>query len=160
MDIAEINFLTEFDLNRNGMISEIRTELDAVQVLFQQYALHGTEYRNMLDRMMVMPLRKLLCDEKSSVLIKVCTDFKMPPLHGKEIVISSDAFHMIIPDLIVLPEEKWLSLQDWREINIAWIDKDEQSMLPNVFDIAASDLQNKFVLEELCTRSEQLTILE
>lgn len=67
---AELNFVDEFNLIRNGMIKEI-----------------DTIYQPMLNRILVMPLRKLLY-ESNSVLLNVCPDFKMPPLAGFPITLE------------------------------------------------------------------------
>ena len=78
---AELNFVDEFNLKRHGMIMEIEQEFNTIKLCFQQTGLLDKQYQPMIDRIIVMPLRKLLCEE-SSVLLEVCPDFKMPPLLG------------------------------------------------------------------------------
>ncbi len=56
----ELNFVTQFNLSRNGMILEIKDEFNVLHLAFSQMAELGDEYMEMLDRIMVMPLRKLL----------------------------------------------------------------------------------------------------
>ena len=84
---AELNFVEEFNLNRHGMIKEIETEFNIIRLCIQEMGELDAEYHPMLDRILVIPLRKLLC-ENGSVLLNVCPDFKMPPLEGLTTVIE------------------------------------------------------------------------
>lgn len=131
MRITEDNFIFEFSLNENGMIKEIKTEFDIVRFLFSKYSSLGEDYRDMLDRMMVMPLRKLLCED-TSVLFKVCPDFKMPAIHGSVIPLLHGMNTKFL-DLKTEPESQWLAVKDWLENSIAWIDRDTSSM-PDFLD--------------------------
>ena len=58
---AELNFVEEFNLNRHGMIKEIETEFNIIRLCIQEMGELDAEYHPMLDRILVMPLRKLLC---------------------------------------------------------------------------------------------------
>ena len=72
----ELNFIDEFELSRQGMIDEIKTEFDIIRFCVSNMTKYKISAREMFDRIMIMPLRKLLC-EKNSVLLKVCPDFNM-----------------------------------------------------------------------------------
>jgi hypothetical protein len=63
------------------MIEEIEQEFNVIRLCLSELQELDKQYQVVLDRIIVMPLRKLLC-EKSSVLLKVCPGFKMPPLKG------------------------------------------------------------------------------
>ena len=78
---VKLNFIDEFNLSRNGMLNEIKTEFDIIRLCFQEQGRLDKTYEPMLNRILVMPLRKLLC-ENNSVLLQVCPDFKMPHLKG------------------------------------------------------------------------------
>ena len=60
----ELNFITQFNLSRNGMILELKEEFNILRLAFSQISMLGDEYREMLDRIMVMPLRKLLFENQ------------------------------------------------------------------------------------------------
>ena len=132
----ELNFLFEFNLSANGIVDEIRRELDVIEVCVQSRAQFNPEYFDMLDYLAVLPLRKLLC-EKKSFLLEVCPDFKMPPLHGKECNLSDERFpsklRMIALELFTGPIEEWIPLEEWLKCKIAWFDKTAED-LPIGFD--------------------------
>ena len=68
----ELNFITQFNLSRNGMILELKEEFNILRLAFSQISMLGDEYREMLDRIMVMPLRKLLFENQhATILLKV-----------------------------------------------------------------------------------------
>lgn len=128
---AELNFVDEFDLNRHGMILEIKQEFNIIMLCLQQTKLLDKQYRPVIDRIMVMPLRKLLC-EQSSVLLMVCPEFKMPPLSGIEVKIG-DNQHLVHTPFVKKEIEEWIPLAQWLEQSISWFDRDQNSiaqMLP------------------------------
>jgi len=117
---VELNFVDEFNLSRNGMIKEIKTEFDIIKLCLQEKNELDKQYTPMLDRILVMPLRKLLCED-SSVLLNVCPDFKMPCLEGVPVVIS-DYQTMIRPRFVVKSMKQWILVEQWLEQNISWFD--------------------------------------
>lgn len=120
---VELNFVDEFNLSRKGMINEIKTEFDIIRLCFQEKNQLDKQYLPMLDRILIMPLRKLLCEE-SSVLLNVCPDFKMPSLVGIKAVVSGN--HTIIrPPFTV---EHWILVEQWLKQNISWFDRDADTI--------------------------------
>ena len=128
---AELNFVDEFNLSRKGMILEIEQEFNTIKLCFQQTGLLDKQYQPMIDRMIVMPLRKLLC-EQSSVLRAVCPDFKMPPLSGIEVEIG-DNQKLIHAPFVTKTIDEWIPIDQWLEQMISWFERDENNiaqMLP------------------------------
>lgn len=123
---AELNFVDEFNLSRHGMILEIKQEFNTIKLCLQQAGLLDKQYQPMLDRIIVMPLRKLLC-EQSSVLLKVCPDFKMPPLEGIETKIGDDQYLIHTP-FIIKQMDDWIPVENWLEQIISWFDRDENNI--------------------------------
>ena len=123
---TELNFIDEFNLTRNGMIKEIKTEFDIIRLCLQEMQELDKRYLPMLDRILVMPLRKLLC-ENNSVLLSVCPDFKMPRLVGFPITVS-DNQTMIRPPFKVEPMNQWILIEHWLKQNISWFDRDSNSI--------------------------------
>lgn len=122
----ELNFVEEFNLSRNGMIKEIKTEFDIIRLCISELLELNDEYVRILDRVIVMPLRKLLC-EPNSVLFKVCPDFKMPKLQGVscEVGCSQTA---IRPPYIIENMQSWISVLDWVQQPISWFDRTADTM--------------------------------
>lgn len=127
---SELSFLMEFNLNRRGMLKEIETEFNIIKVCYKLSCELGVEHSPMINRILVMPLRKLLC-EKNSVLLKLIDDLKLPPLMGTEIGLN-DKLKIIMPNFTIVAQDKWIPVEDWLNQNIAWIDK-TVSDLPDVF---------------------------
>lgn len=123
---VELNFVDEFNLIRNGMIKEIETEFNIVRLCFQEMGELDTIYQPMLNRILVMPLRKLLC-ESSSVLLNVCPDFKMPPLAGFPITLE-DSQVLVRPPYETKETDQWIMIKEWLEQSISWFDRDVNSM--------------------------------
>lgn len=119
----ELNFIDEFELSRQGMIGEIKTEFDIIRFCVSNMAEYKISVREMFDRIMIMPLRKLLC-EKNSVLLKVCPDFKMFPLGGQDTVLN-DGLHAVLPPLGFVSQAEWLSMEDWKAQKVAYFDRSE-----------------------------------
>ena len=122
----ELNFLFEFGLSDNGIVSEIKRELDVIEVCVQCLTQFKPEYYDMLDYLAILPMRKLLC-EKKSILLQICPDFKMPELHGKNCDLNEERFmsklHVIGLELYTGPKEEWVSVSEWLKSKIAWFDK-------------------------------------
>lgn len=132
---TELNFVFEFELSRGGMIEQIKKEFDTIRLCVSSLSKFGAEYNDLFDRVLSVSLRKLLCEERS-ILLKVCPDFKMPRISGKEMADNDDEekFHMRYVSFYVDEADNWLPLSDWLAEKIAWIDKTEQD-LPYGFDI-------------------------
>ena len=127
---SELSFLMEFNLNRGGMLKEVETEFNIIKVCYKLSGELGVEQSPMINRILVMPLRKLLC-EKNSVLLKLIDDLKLPPLTGTEIELN-DKLKIIMPSFTIAAQDKWITVDHWLNQNIAWIDK-TVSDLPDVF---------------------------
>lgn len=147
----ELNFCIEFNLSRNGMIEEIKTEFDVLRICFTEQNELVEKYQRCIQRIMVMPLRKLLC-EKNSVLLKVCPDFKMPSLQGPWIELDSK-LKMIRPPLILTSIETWVSIEEWLNANVAYFDKTASEsptiIAPYVFQVIQNKLSKTEKLELL-----------
>lgn len=138
---VELNFVDEFNLSRNGMIKEIEVEFNIVKLCLQEMSQLDTPYLPMLDRIMVMPLRKLLCED-SSVLLNVCLDFKMPQLAGYPIVIS-DSQTMIRPPYKTGEMNQWILVKDWLEQNISWFSRDTNTIAEILPKYSYDDIMKK-----------------
>ncbi len=138
----ELSFLMEVNLSRRGMIKEIETEFNIIKVCHKLSGELGTEYYPMINRILVMPLRKLLCED-NSVLLKLVDDLKLPPLVGEEIELMND-FKIIMPNFNIASQDKWIPVKLWRKQNIARIVK-TVSDLPNTF----SESVFKIILNKL-----------
>ncbi len=138
----ELSFVMEFDLGRKGMIKEIEIEFDIIQLCMIQLKELGKEYLPMIDRILVMPLRKLLC-EKNSVLLKVAPDLKLSPLMGREIELDNK-MKMISPNLTIASQDKWMPVDQWLEQKIAWFDKNTSDLPEMIPDFTYENILNKF----------------
>ena len=119
----ELNFIDEMNLSKNGLIQEILSEFDIVRLCFKELSTADPQERKALERILVMPLRKLLCD-KQSPLITLHSDFKMPPLEGYHSVLPHDGMHIVrIPYIIDSCQSDWISLSKWLEQRIAWYER-------------------------------------
>jgi hypothetical protein len=117
----ELDFVSEFDLSRNGMIKEIETEFNIIRLCLTELYELDDKYIPMFDRILVMPLRKLLC-EKNSVLLNVAPDFKMSPLTGPIIELNGK-LKITRPSLNIEPPKKWIPIVDWLQKDIAYFDR-------------------------------------
>ena len=114
---TELKFVDEFNLSRNGMIKEIEQEFNIIRLcLFESQEL-DEQYQSVMDRIIVMPLRKLLC-EKASVLLNVCPTFKMPLLDGIE-VRYDDGQHIVHTPLRTGRIQTWIPVEEWLKQNVS-----------------------------------------
>lgn len=127
---AELNFVEEFNLSRVGMLKEIETEFNIIRLCISQLNELDEQYVDITNRIIVMPLRKLLC-EKSSVLLKVCPDFKMPKLKGFEGKISDDQY-VIRPPFVTDQQSEWIEIDSWLEQRISWFDRSATDMTDTI----------------------------
>ena len=56
----ELNFIAESKLSKEGMLLELKRKFDIIRLAFTQIEELGIDYKDMLDRIAVMPLRKVL----------------------------------------------------------------------------------------------------
>ena len=123
---SELNFLFEFELSERGKVEQIERELDVIQ--FYIGLLNSLEKKSYdtFDYLIVMPIRKLLCEEKS-ILREVCPDFKMPKFDGEVHVFDDEnlqsKLRIKVTHFVVDPQKEWISLDDWLQSKIAWLDK-------------------------------------
>lgn len=127
---TELNFVEEFNLSRAGMLKEIETEFNIIRLCISQLNELDEQYIDITNRIIVMPLRKLLC-EKNSVLLKVCPDFKMPKLKGFEGKISDDQY-VIRPPFITEQQSEWIGIDSWLEQQISWFDRSATDMTDTI----------------------------
>lgn len=127
---TELNFVDEFNLSRVGMLKEIETEFNIIRLCISQLNELDEQYVDITNRIIVMPLRKLLC-EKNSVLLKVCPDFKMPKLKGFEGKISDDQY-VIRPPFITEQQSEWIGIDSWLEQQISWFDRSATDMTDTI----------------------------
>lgn len=118
---SELNFVDEFNLSHNGMIKEIKTEFDIIQFCISQLSELNKEQCKILDRVIIMPLRKLLC-ESNSVLLTICPTFKMPKLQGIPVQLSDNQY-VIRPPYFTSNEDEWIPISDWLNQKISWFDR-------------------------------------
>ena len=116
----EMNFVDEFNLSRNGMIKEIKQEFNIIRLCLLESQELNEQYQSVLDRIIVMPLRKLLC-EKASVLLNVCPTFKMPLLDGIE-VRCGDGQHIVHTPLRIGSIQTWIPVEEWLKQNVSWFE--------------------------------------
>lgn len=138
---VELNFVDEFNLSRNGMIKEIKTEFNIIRLCFQEMTQLDVEYHTMLNRILVMPLRKLLC-ESSSVLLNVCPNFKMPRLIGFPVVVQ-DEQTIIRPPYKTEDMNQWIGVEDWLKQNISWFDRDKNTLAEIIPKCSYDDIMKK-----------------
>lgn len=146
---VEMNFVDELNLSRNGMIKEIKTEFDIIKLCLQENNKLDKQYLPMIDRILVMPLRKLLC-ESSSVLLNVCPDFKMPRLVGTHFV-SWNNQTIIRPPFTVEPMDHWILVKQWLKQNISWFDRDADSIEKMI-----SKYSYEYIMKKLSGRYRRL----
>lgn len=129
---VELNFIDEFKLSREGMIKEIVTEFDIIRLCLQEKNELDSHYVPMLDRILIMPLRKLLC-EKESVLLHVCAEFKMPCLKGFSLITENQT--IIRPPFKTESIEQWISVEQWLNQSISWFDRDVNNIAKFIHEI-------------------------
>lgn len=126
----EMNFLTQLELSHNGMILEIKDEFNLMRWSMSQLSELEDENKGMIDKIIVVSLRKLLFENQHSpILLEVCPEFKMPPLKGR-VIDGIDKLKITIPPFTFVDEHKWLALKDWQEQRLAYYNKTVDD-LPN-----------------------------
>ena len=143
---SELNFLFKFELSERGIVEQIERELDLIQFFIGNLTIIEKKYYDMIDYQIVMPLRKLLCEEKS-ILRGVCPDFKMPEFKGEVHVLDDEHFQsklrIKVTSFTVDPQEKWIPLDDWLQSKIAWFDKEPEDVPIGFDEYVFSLIRNK-----------------
>lgn len=120
--MPELNFVDEFELSRSGKIDELKTEFDTIRMCLDEMKKYDDNYRKMFERIIIVSLRKLLCENKNPILLDVCSDFKMIPLKGYDIELE-DGMHIIRPPLVFSPVSEWIPLDRWRNQKVAYYNR-------------------------------------
>ncbi len=165
----ELKFITEFKLSRNGMLLELKKEFNIIRLALTQMEELGAEYKEMLDSIAVMPLRKILFENKQKPLIlELCPDFKMPVISGISFE-GDDKFHFELAPYSFGKMENWINLEEWKNQRIAYFDKDVSDIpdiIPNeTFHLILNKLekqekqefQQKFESVLITYKGEQIT---
>ena len=118
--------MTEDFWNGVGTIQDIKNEFDLILLWQEMAKTFGIEARSAFDRYIALSLRKMLCND-TSPLVRICPEFKMPPLTGERFYCPGDDGSMklveIDTNIHVRPENEWIFLNDWLDEHIAWIEK-------------------------------------
>lgn len=117
--MPELNFVDEFELSRNGKIDELKIEFDTIRMCLDEMKNYGDTYRKMFERIIIVSLRKLLCENKNPILLDICPNFKMIPLKGYDVELK-DGMHIIRPPLAFSPVSEWVPLNIWRKQKVAY----------------------------------------
>lgn len=137
----EMNFVAEFDLSQDGMVKEIKTEFNIIRLCLQKVKELDGQHLPMLNRIIVMPLRKLLC-ERNSVLLKICPDFKMPRLVGDSVKMPDNQI-IVRPSFEVGSLEHWITVEQWLKQNISWFDRDENNIAKRIPSFSYEGIMKK-----------------
>lgn len=144
----ELYFITEINLSRNGMLLELRKEFDIIRLAILQMGELGSEYKDMLDCIAVMPLRKILFENQhTSFIIKLCQDFKMPVIKGTTVKIHDRLYFELAPYEFG-KIESWISLEEWAKQKIAYYDKTVADIPDAIPDTTFQLILNKLKKQE------------
>lgn len=138
---TELNFLDQFELSRNGMVKEIKTEFDIVRYCLAEQNKSQEQYAPVFDRIIIMPIRKLLC-EKNSVLIKICPNFLMPKLIGVESELS-EGHKVILPPYKISSMQDWMPVKEWLEQSISSFNRTPETIGKMFPDFTYEYIKNK-----------------
>lgn len=141
--VQDLNFLSEFALNKQGMVKEAITEFNIIRLAITQQLQLTNDYKEMCDRIMVMPLRKLLLEnQQDSVLLQLCPSFKMPPTKGIP-YLGEDKLKIELPPYIFGDQGEWIPLSDWCQQIIASFDKTELDVPNAIPQDTFANIKNK-----------------
>lgn len=141
----QLNFVNEMALSKKGIIDEIKTDLTAMMITLD-YGKDDIRYNDAIDKILAINLRKLLCEKKNNVLEKVCPDFKMPPLKGNILHCDklSKGFCIVCgPYSLDKDINNWISINEWREQNIAYHTIQPDDVYPYFDNIIFKQICNK-----------------
>lgn len=124
------NFNWSLPLSREGVIDQLKLELEVIKFCLTLIDLKDDINGKTIDRILVIPLRKLLC-EKNSILIKLEPSFKISPLTGNTFA-SDIGLKVVKPSVSVLPKENWITIEEFINRDIAWFVRTE-NYPPNEF---------------------------
>lgn len=167
---TELNFLTQFKLNRNGMILEIKEEFNIMRWAISQLSELDDVHKEMIDKIVVTSLRKLLFENQhTSILLEVCPNFRMPPLQGR-VVDGTDKLKMILTPFDFVDDNLWIDVKTWSEQKMAYYEKgvDDlpygipidtfQCAINQLKGIEKSELKNLFCLQTIKYENEDLEV--
>lgn len=126
----ELSFLFKAKLGRQGMIRELEMEFNIIRfaISYSQHSYNGN--MEMIDRILVMPLRKLLLESQNkSIVLLLCPSFSMPKVKGQHLI-AEDGLNIELAPYEFSEQNQWIKLEDWAEQLVAWFDKNEND-LPN-----------------------------
>lgn len=159
----ELNFLSPAEVNRNGMVEEIRKELDAIRVGFSAKSDKGVS-KDVPDRIIVTSMRKILIEnQRVPILLQTVPNFKMPVLKGRELKSEDDKLVCLLPPYMTGKGEDWIPIKQWFEQEIAYYYKTKDDLpyaIPvNTFSAISNKLrgEDKTKFNSLMVR-QQLTI--
>ena len=111
----ELNFTDEFTLSRNGIAKEIEADFDTIRLCLDLRGRYPDK-REVFNRIIAMPLRKLLCERTGdSALERLCPGFK---------------------------ESTWLPLEAWKKQIVAYFSRTENDFSGWLTSYAYNGIRN------------------
>lgn len=143
----ELNFITEFKLSKKGMLAELKKEFDIIRLAITQMEEIESDYKELIDRIAVMPLRKIMFENQHRPLIlELCPNFKVPPISGISFE-GEDKLHIELAPYSFGKIENWINLEEWANQKIAYFDKtvlDIPNAIPyTTFQLVLNKLKKK-----------------
>ena len=137
----ELNFTDEFMLSRNGIAKEIEADFDTIRLCLDLRGRYPDK-REVFNRIIAMPLRKLLCERTGdSALERLCPGFKMFPLDGHDSNLQNN-LHVIRPPLGFQKESTWLPLEAWKKQIVAYFSRTENDFSGWLTSYAYNGIRN------------------
>lgn len=137
----ELNFTDEFTLSRNGIAKEIEADFDTIRLCLDLRGRYPDK-REVFNRIIAMPLRKLLCERTGdSALERLCPGFKMFPLDGHDSNLRNN-LHVIRPLLGFQKESTWLPLEAWKKQIVAYFSRTENDFSGWLTSYAYNGIRN------------------
>lgn len=137
----ELNFTDEFTLSRNGIAREIEADFDTIRLCLDLRGRYPDK-REVFNRIIAMPLRKLLCERTGdSALERLCPGFKMFPLDGHDSNLQNN-LHVIRPPLGFQKESTWLPLEAWKKQIVAYFSRTENDFSGWLTSYAYNGIRN------------------
>ena len=137
----ELNFTDEFTLSRNGIAKEIEADFDTIRLCLDLRGRYPDK-REVFNRIIAMPLRKLLCERTGdSALERLCPGFQMFPLDGHDSNLRNN-LHVIRPPLGFQKESTWLPLEAWKKQIVAYFSRTENDFSGWLTSYAYNGIRN------------------
>ena len=137
----ELNFTDEFTLSRNGIAKEIEADFDTIRLCLDLRGRYPDK-REVFNRIIAMPLRKLLCERTGdSALERLCPGSKMFPLDGHDSNLRNN-LHVIRPPLGFQKESTWLPLEAWKKQIVAYFSRTENDFSGWLTSYAYNGIRN------------------